>query len=503
MPVDGGAWGDDFGKHDGLGLAELVRTKQVSSLELVEACIARVDRVNPRLNAVVTRMDEEARKTAKEPLEGPFAGVPFFIKDLAQPVAGVRFTRGCRYWANDVPDHDGELIRRYRKAGLVFVGKTNTPEFGITPFTESELLRPAKNPWSLAHNTGGSSGGAGAVVGSRIAPMAHGGDGGGSIRIPASCCGVFGLKPTRARTPLGPDLVEGWFGFALDHALTRTVRDSAALLDATHGHEIGAPYAAPTPLGPFLAEVGKSPGKLKIALCKKPHLPGDPHRDVLAAVDDAAKLCASLGHDLEEVRLPIDADAFAVDFTTIVAVSTAADLDEFVRTTGRPLQRADFETGTWVIGMLGRTIGGVALERSRRRLQTMARDVQKYLARFDVLLTPTLGLPPPRLGSLQPQGIEARAQELVAAAGLSPLLRIPALVSAIAKKIFAFIPYTPLANVSGQPSMSVPLYWNAEGLPIGSMFTGRFGDEATLFRLAGQLESERPWRDRIAKVDAG
>jgi amidase len=497
MPVD------DFGKYDGLGLAELVAKKQVSPLELVEACIARVEKVNPRLNAVVTRMDDEARAVAKQPLDGPFAGVPFFIKDLAQSVKGVRFTRGCRYWKDDVPDHDSELIRRYRRAGLIFLGKTNTPEFGITPFTESELLLPAKNPWSLAHNTGGSSGGAGAVVGSRIAPMAHGGDGGGSIRIPASCCGVFGLKPTRARTPLGPDLIEGWFGFALDHALTRTVRDSAALLDASHGHEVGAPYAAPTPSTPFLAEVGKNPGKLRVALCRKPHLPSDPHRDVLAALDDTAKLCTSLGHEVEEVTLPIDSDAFALDFTTIVAVSTAADLDEFVRMTGRKLAREDFETGTWVVAMLGRTIGGVALERARRRLQTMARDAQKALTRYDVLLTPTLGLPPPRLGSLKPQGIEARAQELVAAAGLSPLLRIPQLVQAIAKKIFAFIPWTPLANVSGQPSMSVPLYWNAEGLPIGTMFTGRFGDEATLFRLAAQLESARPWRDRIAPVDAG
>jgi amidase len=493
----------DFDRYDGLGLAELVRDKKVTSLELVEACIQRMDRVNGQLNAVVTRMDQEARAQAKTSLSGPFAGVPFFIKDLVQPVAGVRYTRGSRYWANDVADHDSELVKRYRRAGLVLLGKTNTPEFGVTPFTESELLQPAKNPWSPAHNTGGSSGGAGAVVGSRIAPMAHGGDGGGSIRIPASCCGVFGLKPTRARTPVGPDSIEGWFGFALDHALTRTVRDSAALLDATHGHELGAPYAAPTPSGSFLAEVGKAPGKLRIALCKTPHLPGTPHPDVLAAADDAAKLCASLGHEIEEVRLPIDADQFALDFTAIVAVSTAADLAEFPEKTGRPSTRKDFETGTWIVSLLGGTLDGLTVERAKRRLQVMSRTVQTYLDRFDVLLTPTLGLPPPRIGALQPPAIERRAQELIAAANLTPVLRIPALVQAIARKIYAFIPYTPLANVTGQPSMSVPLYWNGEGLPIGAMFTGKFGDEATLFRLAAQLESARPWRDRRPRIDAG
>jgi amidase len=494
---------EEYGSHDALGLAELVRTKQVTAQELVDECIARVERVNGQLNAVVTRMDDRARAAAKGTLEGPFAGVPFFVKDLVQPVAGVRFTRGSRYWMNDVPDHDSELVRRYRRAGLVLVGKTNTPEFGLTPFTESEALQPAKNPWSLAHNTGGSSGGSGAVVASRIAPMAHGGDGGGSIRIPASCCGVFGLKPTRARTPLGPDHAEGWYGYALDHALTRSVRDSAALLDATQGYERGAPYTAPAPKGPFLAEVGKDPGPLRIGLCKTTFLPGEPHADVLAAADDAAALCASLGHLVEVIHLPIDPLAFAVDFLTMVAVATATDLDEGAKLTGRPLRRRDFETGTWVVAMLGRTIDGPSLEGARRRLQAMTRTVATACEDIDVLLTPTLGLPPPKLGSLQPTPGEARLQEIIAAGRLSPLLRIPSLVLSIARKIYAFIPYTPLANVTGQPSMSVPLMWNAEGLPIGSMFTGAYGDEATLFRLAAQLEQARPWKDRKAVVDSG
>jgi amidase len=496
---------DDFGAYDGLGLAQLVREKKVSPRELVESCIARIDRVNGRLDAVVTRMDDRAIEDAGKavPEGAPFGGVPFFVKDLGPAVAGVRFTRGSRYWSSSVADHDGELVSRYRKAGLILAGKTNTPELGLTPFTESELLGPAKNPWSLAHNTGGSSGGAAAAVAARILPMAHANDGGGSIRIPASCCGVFGLKPTRARTPVGPDLADAWFGFSIDHAVTRTVRDSAALLDATQGPDRGAPYAAPTPAGPFLDEVGRAPGKLRIALCKKPYLPSSPHRDVLAAADDAAKLCTSLGHEIEEVELPIDAERFAMDFTTLVAIATAADLDEAAASTGRPARRADFETGTWVIAMLGRTFRGDFVELARRRLLMLSRTVASALASFDVLLTPTLGQPPPRLGALQVAGVEKVLQDLIAAARLTPLLRMPRLVQQIAEKVFAFIPYTPLANVTGLPSMSVPTYWNDEGLPIGTMFTGRFGDEATLFRLAAQLEVARPWRDRRAPVDAG
>jgi amidase len=489
---------------DAIGWAARVRRGEVSPRELVDEVLARIDAVNGKLNAVVTVMADRARAEAERSFgaDRPFGGVPFLVKDLVQPLAGVRFTRGSRYWANDVPTHDSELMRRYRAAGLIIVGKTNTPEFGITPFTESELLGPTKNPWSLAHNTGGSSGGAGASVGARVVPMAHGGDGGGSIRIPASCCGVFGMKPTRARTPVGPDFAEGWFGFAIDHALTLSVRDSAALLDATHGPEAGAPYAAPTPAGPYLEEVARAPGKLRIALCLDAPMPANPHPDVLAATREVAKLCASLGHEVEELRLPIDRDQFALDFTTIVAISTAADLDDGARKTGRPLRRADFETNTWLTAMLGRTLSGGTVEHARRRLQMLGRTVADATRDFDVMLSPTLGLPPPRIGSLRPSGAEAKVQEAVAAAGLTPLLRIPQVVSAIAAKIFAFIPYTPLANVTGQPSMSVPLSWSAEGLPLGSMFTGRFGDEATLYRLAGQLEAARPWRDRRPPIAA-
>ena len=490
-------------EHDALGLASLVRAGEVKSAELVEACIARATRLNPELNAIVTPMYDRAREEARGDLpDGPFRGVPFFVKDLVQPVAGVRFTRGSRFFEGDVARHDSTLIRRYRAAGLVIVGKTNTPELGLTPFTEPVLHGACKNPWDPSRSTGGSSGGAGAVVAARIAPMAHGGDGGGSIRIPASACGVFGMKPTRGRTAVGPDHSEGWGGLAVDHALTLSVRDSAALLDATCALEVGAPYAAPAPVRSFLEATRTPPGKLRIGVCRDPHLPSDPHPDVLAALDDAAALCRDLGHEVDAIRLPIDPEAFAVDFTTLVATSTAADVDEAGALLGKRPTHRDFETGTWVVAMLGRTFSGPALEAARCRLQAMSRKVAEVQERWDVILTPTLGAPPPRHGELQPKGAEAKMQEVIARAHLEPILRIEPLVRAIAKKTFAFIPYTPLANAAGLPSMSVPLHWSRDGMPIGSMFTGRFGDEVTLFSLAAQLEAARPWRGRRPRVAA-
>jgi amidase len=493
----------DLDAHDALGLAELVRTREVSSLDLIDATIARIEVVNPRLNAVVTRMYERARDEARGRLpEGPFTGVPFLVKDLVQPVAGVRFTRGSRFFAEDIPSHDGTLIQRYRRAGLVLVAKTNTPEFGLTPFTEPVLHGPTRNPWSTEHSVGGSSGGAGAAVGARIVPMAHGGDGGGSIRIPAACCGVFGLKPTRGRNPPGPDRGEGWMGLACEHALTLSVRDSAALLDATHGYEPGAPYDAPPPARPFLQEIGAPPGKLRIALCKAPPLPGEPHPDVLAAAEDAARLCESLGHHVEEVTLPVSSSALAADFLSLVSVATALDIDEAERSTRRKASRDTFETATLLLAMLGRTINATRFQQARLNIQVLGMRMAQFFQRYDLILSPTLGLPPPRIGQLQPSEAERRLQELIVSAHLSPVLKLDSLVQAIAAKTFAFIPYTPLANVVGLPSASLPLSWNAQGLPVGVMLTGRFGDEATLFRISAQLEEARPWRSRRPPICA-
>ncbi len=486
---------------DALALATLVRERKVSPLELVDQAIARIERVNPRINAVVTTMFEQARQAAGAALpDGPFRGVPFLIKDLDAACAGVRMTAGSRYFSTCVPGHDSTLVQRYRRAGLVIVGKTNTPELGLTPVTESALLGPAHTPWKPGYTSGGSSGGSAAAVAAGLVPMAHGGDGGGSLRIPASCCGVFGLKPSRARTPAGPDRSDSWNGFVVQHAITVSVRDSAALLDATHGPETTSPYHAPPVERSFLEETRTPSGILRVAMTKRPHLPGTLHPDCAAAVDDAARLLEQLGHRVDEVDIDIDATQFARDFFLLVCVETAATIVAGAAVVGRQARSRDFEAPTWICGMLGRQHTALQAAQAKERLHTLARKVSRFFDDHDVLLCPTLASPPVRIGSLLPRGAEAFAQAVIARANLGFVLRLPGVLDATLARVFAFMPFTPLANVTGQPAMSVPLYWNGDGLPIGCQFTARFGAEGVLFRLAAQLEQARPWAGRQAPV---
>jgi amidase len=495
----------EYGALDGLGLADLVRRRQVTAAELLEEAIARAERVNPRLNAIVTPLYDRARREAASPApaDAPFAGVPFLIKDLDAALAGVPMTAGSRLLADYRPAADDTLVTRLRQAGCVIFGKTNTPELGLVPYTEPELFGPTRNPWDVTRTPGGSSGGSAAAVAAGIVPMAHANDGGGSIRIPASCCGLFGLKPTRGRTPAGPDRSELWGGYVSAHVVSRSVRDSAAMLDATAGPEPTSPYWAPPPAGPYLAEVGQPPRRLRVAMTKRPHVTAAKiDADCLAAVDDAARLLRDLGHDVEEADLDIDADAFARDFFVRVGVEIAAIVARAEARLGRGARRGELQTSTALTAMIGRQQSALALTLARDRLDAAARRAADLLSRYDVLLSPTLGIAPPPVGSLHPHGAEAFVQDVVVALRLSFLLRLPGVVEASVKRVFAFIPFSPLANVTGQPSMSVPLYWNAAGLPIGTMFTARLGDEATLFRLAAQLEAARPWAARRPAVHA-
>jgi amidase len=494
----------EYGALDGLGLAELVRKREVTPAELLEEAIARAQRVNPRINAIVTPLHDEARRAAAAPLpEGRFTGLPFLLKDLEAPLAGTPMSFGSRFVQGYIPSASSTLVERFLRAGVVVFGKTNTPEFGLTPYTEPELFGPTRNPWDVARTSGGSSGGAAAAVAAGIVPVAHASDGGGSIRIPASCCGLFGLKPTRGRTPAGPDISEHWSGFSIDHVVSRSVRDSAAMLDAIAGPEPTAPYWAPPPARPFLDEVGAPPGKLRIALSKRPMLMSprlDP--DCAAATDDAARLLADLGHTVEEADPDVDADLFGRDFFTIVCVEMANLLERMVALTGRRPRRGEIQTSTALTAMLGRQRSALEAWRAFDRLQAASRAVARFFERFDLLLSPTLGFPPFTVGALHPRGAEAVVQDMVVALRLGFLLRLPGVVEASARRVFAFIPYTPVANVTGQPAITVPLYWNAAGLPIGSMLTARFGDEATLFRVGAQLEAARPWQARRPPVHA-
>jgi amidase len=466
---------------DATAQAELVRKKEIQPIELVEAAIERIERVNPQLNAVITPMFDEARKTADGNIpDGPFRGVPFLLKDLLAAFAGVPMSWGSALLRFYVPDHDSELVRRYKKAGLIVLGKTNTPEFGILPTTEPRVFGATRNPWNLERITGGSSGGSAAAVAAGMVAMAHGNDGGGSIRIPASCCGVFGLKPTRARNTLGPDIGDIMGGLVAEHALTRTVRDSAALLDATAGPDFGDPYWAPPPARPFAEEVRRDPGRLRVAFTAKAPTGVTLHPECVKAVRDAANLCADLGHEVEEDCPKINGELFSKSFMDIWASGNGSML-ETIKRLGLKLSREAVEPLTWALYEKGIKITGPEYLIAQNMIQTMSREIARFMQKFDLLLTPTLAGPPLPLGWFeQPPNNPLQALERAA----------------------AYVPFTPIANATGQPAMSVPLYWTSDRLPVGTHFIARFGDEATLFRLAAQLEAVRPWKDHKPPVAA-
>ena len=490
----------EYDSLDGMALAELVRSRQVSAADVTDAALARIAARNPALNAVVRVLETQAKASiGKIPERAPFAGVPMVIKDLQATIAGIPTSHGTRPMRSVVVDHDSELVERYRRAGAIFVGRSNTPEFGLTPFTESEALGVARNPWDTSRTTGGSSGGSGAAVAARIVPIGHGGDGGGSIRIPASCNGVFGLKPTRGRMPTGPDFGEMWRGFAQEHVITRSVRDSALMMDLTAGEDAGTPVACPAQVRPYLDEVTTEPGRLRIAMTSTPFFGKEVHADCKAALADAAALLSSLGHDVVEAEPKIDGQALAQSFLTVVAAECRADIEWMGAQLKRAARREDVEVTTWALGLVGRHFRASDYALAVRHLQSAGRVIGQFFTHYDLLLTPTLASPPIAIGSLQPSSAERTALKVIGALGLGGLLSSGRLLQDMVDKAFGFIPYTPIFNVTGQPAMSVPLYWNAEGLPIGSQLVGRFGDEATLFRVAGQLERARPWAGRLPK----
>src|SRR5450631_1714852 len=470
----------EYGNYDGLGLAELVRKKQVTARELLDEAIARTARVDLDINAVVVRHYDYAERQIENGLpDGPFTGVPFLLKDLDN-LKGTRTTSGASIYKGDVADHTSTLAQRFLKAGVTIFGKSSTPEFGLVPTTESRLFGPTRNPWNPAHSSGGSSGGAGAAVAARIVPVAHASDGGGSIRIPASASGVFGLKPSRARNPLGPDRGEGWGGFSCGHVLSISVRDSAAMLDAIHGPEPSSPYVAPPPERPFMEEVGRDPGRLRIAFTDKSPYGDAIDPEIAAAVRDVTNLLAGLGHHVEE-RAPVLAADPAVVMSTIVAANTALSVRQAEARFGRTMTENDFEILTLASAHNAQNATATDYVAAQLAAFQISRGLAMFFETCDVFLCPTLCSPPLRIGELN-----TMSQDL---SHIPPILR-------------RYMPGTAMFNMSGQPAMSVPLAWNAAGLPLGMMFAARLGDEATLFRLAAQLEQERPWRDKLPPICA-
>jgi amidase len=468
---------------DATAQADLVRSGDATARELVEAAIGRIEALDPQLNAVVTPMfDDALRRAGAVRGDEPFAGVPFLLKDLVVECEGVRFTEGSRFLGEYTSRYDSELVVRLRRAGLVVVGKTNTPEFGMYPHCEPARFGPTRNPWDVTRTTAGSSGGSAAAVAAGMVPMAHASDLGGSIRYPASCCGLFGLKPSRARNPLGPQYGDALNGLAVEHALTRSVRDSAALLDATSGADVGDPYPAPVAERPFAAEVGVDPGRLRIGFAA--HAPGDHSIDpeCLHALDCTCALLTDLGHDIVEAE---PAAAYSGEFggalVTAQSAAVAWVLDYWIRQLGREPVDDDIEATTRVYWDFGKGVSAGEYLSAIEALQRVARSVAHFLSEYDLWLTPTLGSPPQHLGDLVPDvddpATVARLNQFVAYPGI-------------------------LANVTGGAAMSVPLHWSDDGLPIGTHFLGRPGDEPRLIRLASQLEAAHPWHDRRPPVHA-
>lgn len=470
----------DYADYDGLGLAELVCTKQVSPAELLEAAITRAEAAQKKLNCFSALYPDLAKDQLEGGMgDGAFAGVPFVTKDLAVEVKGAPLTNGSVAWKGNVATRDSVLTQRYRKAGLVFFGQTTSPEYGLTTTTESTLYGQTRNPWDLTRTSGGSSGGASAAVAAGVLPVAQASDGGGSIRIPASCTGLFGIKPSRGLVPMGPGRTEGWNGMSTVHAVSRSVRDSAALLDACHGRETGSRYVAPEPERPYLEDVTRDPGRLRIALWRKAPNGTMPDADAEAGLVATAKLLESLGHEVVETGPEFDGEALAKYALFTISANIAAAFDERSAMLGRPVRPDEMELITASMVGLGRTVPMVELARANNLFNAVAIDYEQFLddGRFDLTLSPVTHRAPDKLGTM------SLAQD----------------GEAMGKAIAGFGAHCAIFNQIGAPAMSVPLHWAdatedaSGGLPIGMMFGGRLGSEGLMFRLAGQLEQARPW----------
>src|SRR5579885_744854 len=464
---------EEYAARDGLALGAMVNKGEVAPSELLEAAIARAAAVNPKINAIVYEFHDLAREMARARGSGnaPFEGVPFLLKDILGDLAGVSTRFGSRYAPAVPATADAELVARFKRAGFVPFGKTNVPEFGLPPITQPVLYGPARNPWNLDLITGGSSGGEAAAVAAGIVPVAHANDAGGSIRIPAACCGLVGLKPTRGRNSLAPRMGEAFGGLLAEHVVTRTVRDSAATLDATHGPMPGDPYFAPPPHRTFLEEVSRRPRGLKIAFSTRTPAGAPVHPVCAQAVTEAAKLCEELGHRVEEAS-PINDPTLIFSFMTVYASGLSASIEAIRLTTGREPSPDTLEAMTWNLYQTGKFVTAAQYLIAITLLQRASRSFAEFFEPYDLWLTPTLGSPPLRVGEVD--------------------LTHPA-ASLGDERIVNFTHYNPLYNISGLPAVSLPLHRDERGVPIGVSFGAKYGEEGLLFSIAAQLEEARPW----------
>ena len=491
---------NDYTACDATELAARVRRGEVRPIELVEKAISSIEAVNPVLNAVMHPMYESARAAARDLPDGPFRGVPMVVKDFDGFVKGEPFTAGTRFLEGFVPDHDSEALARLRRAGLVFVAKTNLPELAILGTTEGRLKGPARNPWNPEHSTGGSSGGSAALVAARAVPLGHGGDGGGSLRIPASACGLVGFKTTRGRVTMAPDFGENWGGYVSWGCLARSVRDAAALIDVMAGPGAGDPYSVPPLERPLAEEVGAPPGRLRVAFTSGSLFGKATHPEAKAAVESAARLLSELGHEVEEARPEFDRERLVRAYLTQIAAGVAVEIEEMGRWVGRKPSPAYFEPATWFLFQIGRHLSAAELQQSRDAAQAAGRSLAAFFSRYDLLVTPTLAYPPVRLGELALKTIERAALATLRAIPAGPALR--AILAQLAETSLERTPNTQLFNQTGQPAVSLPLHQTADGLPVGVQFAARYAEDGLLMRVASQIEAARPWKDRLPRIVA-
>jgi amidase len=492
--VDEQGYTDD----DGLGLAARVREGEVTAAELLEIALTRADRLDPQLNAIALRLDDRARERAAGALSGPFAGVPFLLKDLHQDLDGVPTSAGSRSLTGLPATETSTIVQRWLDAGLVVFGRTTTPEFGSKGVTEPELHGPTRNPWDLDRTPGGSSGGAAAAVAARIVPVAAASDGGGSIRIPAACTGLVGLKASRGLVPFGPTESEPLNGLATAGVVSRSVRDTAAMLDVLVGPEDVSPYVPALPPRPLRDVLDEPPGRLRIGYTTHAALRPTPHPEATRAVEHAASLLEDLGHEVEEVDPPHDDAQLGRDFLTIWFVHQAIEIERIQRETG--CSDDDFEQDTRVMAALGRAVSGVELQAAQERRRDHIGGLARLHRTHDLLLTPTLGEPPIAVGALRLPAPLRLAAEALLRTRTTQLLQLGGIVDQIVERNLAWVPYTQLANVTGRPAISLPLHWTPEGLPMGVQFLGRLRSEEVLLQLARQLEVTAPWDHRRPAV---
>ncbi len=494
---------EEYRQHDATALADLVNRKEVTPAELLETAINRTEEVNPKINAVVTSLYKEAKEQLNNlDTSAPFAGVPFLLKDLDVQLKDTRYTCGTRLLKDFVSTENSEVANRILKGGMVIFGKTNTPEFGLTPFTEGELLGAARNPWNTEHTTGGSSGGSAAAVAAGIVPMAFASDGGGSIRIPASCCGLFGIKPTRGRITNGPQYGEIWSGAVCSGVVSRSVRDAAAYMDLVSGAMNGDPYSIQLPTIPYAEEIKKTPRKLKIGYSyKMPQgLKTGIDEENILAIEKAIGLLREAGHEVTEVPLPFTHQLNSELLYTLVLGELSATLDYIGEQRNRKPQRHELEPNTWLLYKLGKSFSANTFSLAKMKWNEVNRKMTHFYTQYDLLLTPTLGRRPFKIGALKNPPFEEAALRVMNALGISSIVRYTGMIEKIAQQTFSWMPYPALANITGQPAMSVPLHWAPENLPVGVMFTAPHGEESTLFQLGAQLEKAQPWFNKVPNL---